>query len=51
MIYKYKIVNEAEMLDWESPDIGLNELGKDGWELCGQINGRLIFKRCEGVKI
>lgn len=44
MKWQYKVVSIDSLVQ----DKSLNDLGKDGWELVGEIGKQLYFKR--GVK-
>ena len=46
-VHVQKLVTDARDYDAISAELekGLNVLGSEGWELCENVNGGLIFKR------
>ncbi|MEM6469571.1 MAG: hypothetical protein AAF802_08355 [Planctomycetota bacterium] len=41
--FDYKLVAPADLKT--KAEAKLNQLGEDGWEFCGKLNGKLMFKR------
>ncbi len=41
--FEYKLVGSGKLGD--EPESALNELGADGWEYCGRLGKKLMFKR------
>jgi hypothetical protein len=51
-LFLYKVVHVNNLVGSAKPDAvvsalekSLNDLGGNGWELCHEINGALVFKR------